>query len=159
MSRKNTCRTFHFQEPLPTELEVAERGFLHKARQMLKPPLSFFGIPAMRKLEKEIHSWTDNDSYSHMVAYAGLTPPLVTPDLSQNDGLRFEQARVLKELGQKYRREKWSQAATLFLYSGEMIVKLCEQAINYDGNACAALLEKIADTEEAAYLFLAETKD
>ena len=128
-----------------------------QARQMLQPPVNSAGIPAMRQLVKEIDSWRDKDCYTHMAAYAGLTPPLVTSDLSQNDGIRFEKARVLKELGQKYQREKWSQAANLFLHSGELIVKLCEQAVKYDGNACAALLEKIADTEEEAYLSLAET--
>ena len=86
-----------------------------------------------------------------MVAYAGLTPPLVEEDLSHNDGLRLEQARVLKELGQKYQRKEWGIASNLFMKSGELIVKLCEKALNYDGDACSELLERIADIEEETY--------
>jgi len=82
---------------------------------------------------------------------AGLTPPLIAADLSHNDGLRFEQAQVLKKLGQKYRRKEWSGASDLFMKSGELIVKLCEKALDYDGGACSEFLEKIADVEEEAY--------
>ena len=63
--------------------------------------------------------------------------------------------RVLKKLGQKYQREGWSNALDLFVKSGELIVRLSEKAVNYDGNACSELLERIANTEEEAYKFLA----
>ncbi len=155
MSKKNTYRIFRLPRKMPPELEVAEKGLAYKAGRILRPPVSMFGIPAMRKLAKEIITWEDKGCYNHMVAYAGLTPPLIAEDLSHNDGLRFEQARVLKELGQKYQREGWSNASNLFAKSGELIVKLCEKALNYDGNACSVLLERIADTEEEAYEFLA----
>ena len=121
---------------------------------MLKPPVSMFGIPAMRKLTKEIVSWTDKDCFRHMVTYAGLTPPLIAADLLHNDGLRFEQARVFGELGQKYQRKEWSNASILFRKSGELILKLCERALEYDNRGCSALVEEIADTEEEAYMAL-----
>jgi hypothetical protein len=113
-----------------------------------------FGIPAMRKLAKEIVSWTDADCYQYLVAYAGLTPPLISPDLSHNDGLRFEQARVLKEIGLKYHKTDWVNASGLFLESGELIAELCKQAMTYDGRSCSELLGKIADIEEKAYKLL-----
>jgi hypothetical protein len=91
---------------------------------------------------------------SSKVAYAGLTPPLIAADLSHNDGLRFEQARVFAELGQKYRRKEWSNASILFRKSGELIVKLCERALEYDGRGCSAFLKEISDTEEEAYMAL-----
>jgi hypothetical protein len=151
MSKKNTFRVFQLPEKLPSELEIADKGFTYKARRMLKPPVSMFGIPAMKKLEKEIVSWTDRDCFRHMIAYAGLTPPLIAEDLSHNNGLRFEQARVLGELGQRYKRKEWSESATLFGRSGELIVRLCERALEYDGRGCSAFLKEIADTEEEAY--------
>jgi len=95
MSKKNTYRIFRLPQKLPSELEVAEKGLVHKANRMLSPPVSMFGIPAMRKLAKEMITWSDKSCYNHMVAYAGLTPPLISEDLSHNDGLRFEQARRL----------------------------------------------------------------
>jgi len=154
MSKKNTFRVFQLPKDLPTELEIADKGFKYKANRMLRPPVSMFGIPAMRKLGEEIISWGDRDCYRHMVAYAGLTPPLISKDLSHNDGLRFEQARVFGEFGQKYAREEWSQAAILFGKSGDLIVKLCERALEYDGGGCSALLKEMADTEEEAYMAL-----
>jgi hypothetical protein len=155
MSKKNTYRVFNLPQTMPPEFEVAEKGLVHKAERMLRPPVSMFGIPAMRKLAREIINWEDKACFKHMVAYAGLTPPLISEDLSHNDGMRFEQSRVLKELGQKYQREGWSNASDLFVKSGELIVRLSEKAVNYDGNACSELLERIADTEEEAYKFLA----
>jgi hypothetical protein len=154
MSKKNTYRVFRLPHKMPTELEIAEQGFVYKARRMLKPPVSMFGIPAMRKLEKEIASWADRDCFRHVVAYAGLTPPLIAEDLSHNDGLRFEQARVFGDLGQRYQRKEWSEAAILFRRSGELIVKLCEQALEYNARSCSAFLKQIADTEEEAYMSL-----
>ena len=156
MSKKNTFRVFQLPQKLPGELEIADKGFTCKARQMLKPPVSMFGIPAMRKLAKEIVSWTDRDCFRHMVAYAGLTPPLISEDLSHNDGLRFEQARVFRDLGQKYQRKEWIEVSILFKKSGELIVKLCERALGYDGHGCATFLKEIADTEEEAYTALLE---
>ncbi len=154
MSKKNTYRVFGFPRVMLTELEVAEKGFAHKAGRMLKPPVSLLGIPAMRKLAKEVVFWEDIDCFKHMVAYAGLTPPLIAPDLSHNDGLRFEQARVLREMGRKYRRREWENASSLFVKSGELIINLCGKALTYDGKACSELLEKIANIEEEAYKFL-----
>ena len=154
MSKRNTFRVFQLPKEMPTELEIADRGFTSKASRMLKPPVNMFGIPAMRKLEKEIVSWANRDCFRHMVAYAGLTPPLISEDLSHNDGLRFEQARVFGELGQRYRRKEWSQAAVLFGRSGELIVKLCERALEYDGRSCSAFLKQIAHIEEEAYMSL-----
>jgi len=154
MSKKNTYRIFQLPQKMPTELEIADKGFTNKAKRMLKPPVSMFGIPAMRKLAKEIIFWSDRDCFRHMVAYAGLTPPLIAEDLSHNDGLRFEQARVFREMGQKYQRKEWCKASTLFRKSGELLVRLCECALEYDGGGCSVFLKEIADTEEEAYTAL-----
>jgi len=154
MSKKNTFRVFRLPKKMPAELEVADKGFAYKARRMLKPPVSMFGIPAMRKLAKEIVSWANRDCFRHMVAYAGLTPPLIADDLSHNDGLRFEQARVFESLGQRYQRKEWSDAAALFRESGELVVRLCKRALDYDGRGCSTFLKEIADVEEEAYTTL-----
>ena len=154
MSRKNTYRIFRLPQKMPSELEVAGKGLAYKAGRMLKPPVSMLGIPAMRKLAKEITTWEDKSCYNHMVAYAGLTPPLIAEDLSHNDGLRFEQARVLKALGQKYHNTEWSKASNLFTKSGELIIELCKTALDYEGSACSKLLDRIADIEEEAYRYL-----
>jgi len=154
MSKKNTYRIFGVPQKMPTEPEIAEKGLAYKANRMLKPPVSMLGIPAMHKLAKDITTWEDKSCFNHMVAYAGLTPPLIAEDLSHNDGLRFEQARVLKELSQKYQKKEWREASNLFTKSGELIIKLCGKALNSDGSACSELLERIAGIEEDAYRYL-----
>ena len=154
MSKKNTCRVFSIPGVLPPELTIAEKGLVHKAKHMLKPPVNMFGIPAMRKLSKEISGWTDKDCYTHMAAYAGLTPPLVAEDLSHNGGSRFEQARVLKELGSKYNKKQWYDASGLFVQSGELIIRLSGEALKADGAACSKTLQEIADLEEHGYTIL-----
>jgi hypothetical protein len=158
MSKKNTFRVFQSPKKIPTELEIAEKGFTYKAGRILNPPVKMFGIPAMRKLVKEIVSWTNKDCFSHMVAYAGLTPPLIAQDLSHNDGLRFEQAQLFEKLGQRYQRKRWSDVSVLFRKSGSLIVKLCERALEYDGLGCSTLLREIADTEEEAYTALLKSE-
>ena len=132
----------------------AEKGFARKASRMLRPPIGMLGVPAIQKLAREITSWTNKDCYRHMVAYAGPTPPLIPVDLSHNDGLRFQQARVLRDLGKKYGREEWLKAAGLFSESGEVIIRLCERALVYDGKACSELLDRLASIEEKAYHIL-----
>lgn len=151
MSKKNTFRVFQLPGELPTELEIAERGFAYKARRILEPPVSMFGIPAMKKLAQAIVAWADKDCFRHMVAYAGLTPPLIAEDLCHKDGLLLEQARVFDDVGQRYQRKEWREASTLFRKSAELIVKLCERALEYDGRGCSAILGEIADIEEEAY--------
>jgi hypothetical protein len=154
MSKKNTYRVFSPPQTLPTELEIAEKGLAYTASRMLKPPVNMIGIPAMRKLAKEIINWDNKDCFNHMAAYAGLTPPLIAADLSHNDGMRFEKARVLEEIGKKYRRERWENAASLFIKSGELIIQLSGKAVKQDGKGCSALLTTIADTEEKAFELL-----
>ncbi len=157
MSKKNTFRVFQLPRRMPTELDIAKTGFVHKAGRMLDPPVTMFGVPAMRKLAREIVSWTNADCFKHMVAYAGLTPPLIAQDLSNSNGLRLEQARVLGGLGQKYGKRRWSEAAILFRGSGELVVKLCERALQYDGRGCSAFLGEIANIEEEAHRLLLES--
>jgi hypothetical protein len=154
MSKKNTYRVFTLPERLINELELAERGFTHKAESMLKPPVNMFGIPAMHKLSKDIPTWDNEGCFNHMVAYAGLTPPLISDDLGNNDGLRFQLSRVLANLGQKYSKKQWSDAAGLFSSSGKLIIKLCTEALTFNGTACAKILDEIAATEEKAYSML-----
>jgi hypothetical protein len=151
MSSKNTYRIFRLPPSMPPELEIAEKGLVYKANRMLNPPVNIFGIPAIRKLAKDILTWEDKTCFEHMVAYAGLTPPFVAEDLSHNDGLRFEQVRLLKELGGKYQNKAWIEASNLFTQSGNLIINLCRRAVRYDGTGCSELLKEIANVEEEAY--------
>jgi len=88
MSKKNTIRTFVLSRNLPSELEIAQNGLSFRAEKMLKPSVKLFGIPAMKKLAKEIFDWKDKESFEHLVIYA-TTPPELPKTFEKSDGMRF----------------------------------------------------------------------
>jgi len=150
MSKKNTIRAFTFPRRLPSELEVGRKGFSRKAKKFLKPPVGIFGIPAMRKLAKEILGWTNPKCFEHMATYA-TTPPTIPKTFENSHGMRFWQASVLLTLGRKYDIPAWSEASEIFRQSGEKISRLCEAALRMDKRLASSLLEEIAAAEEQGY--------
>jgi len=153
MSKKNTIRAFTLPGELPSEFEVAKKGFSYKAERFLHPPVRLFGIPAMRKLADEIFEWDNKKCFEHMATYA-TTPPILPVTFENSHGMRFWQANVLKVLGHKYNVGKWTEASTLFRQSGEKIMKLCQVTLKQDKQSISDILLEIADTEEQAYKLL-----
>ncbi len=153
MSKRNTLRAFALPEKLPSELEVAKKGFSQKAQRFLKPPVKLFGIPAMRKLAKEIFEWDNKKCFEHMATYA-TTPPLLPTTFENSHGMRFWQASVLNFLGNKYKIHDWIEAANLFNKSGKEIMKLCEAALSQNKQEISGRLLSIAQIEEQAYSLL-----
>jgi hypothetical protein len=150
MSKKNTIRTFVLPEKLPTELEVARKGFLYKAEKFLNPPVKLFGVPAMRRLAEEIFEWDNKKCFEHMATYA-TTPPMLPKTFENCHGMRFWQADVLNILGRKYGVDEWVEASTLFRRSGEEIIDLSKASLEQDRQQISEDLTKIADIEEKAY--------
>jgi hypothetical protein len=150
MSKKNTIRTFVLPEKLPTELEVARKGFSYKAEKFLNPPVKLFGVPAMRRLAEEIFEWDNKKCFEHMATYA-TTPPMLPKTFENSHGMRFWQADVLKTLGRKYGIDEWVEASTLFRRSGEEIIDLSKASLEQDRQQISEDLTKIADIEEKAY--------
>jgi len=153
MSKRNTLRAFTFPQKVPSEFEVAKKGFSYKAERFLNPPVKLFGIPAMRKLADEILEWDDKKCFKHMVTYA-TTPPMLPETFENSHGMRFWQADVLKMLGHKYNVSNWTEASVLFRSSGEKIMKLCEAALKQNKPEASNILIEIADIEEKAYRLL-----
>ena len=150
MSKKNTIRTFVLPEKLPTELEVARKGFSYKAEKFLNPPVKLFGVPAIRKLAEEIFEWDNKKCFEHMATYA-TTPPMLPKTFENSHGMRFWQADVLNTLGRKYGIDEWVEASTLFRRSGEEIIDLSKASLEQDRQQISEDLTKIADIEEKAY--------
>lgn len=153
MSNKNTIRVFKLPKKLPFELDLAKRGFMFKAEQMLNPPVSMFGIPAMRKLAKEITSWKNRDCFEHLATYA-TTPPQLPKTFEHSDGMRLVQAQILRMLGEKHAVAEWTDASSLFQESGKLIKGLSKASIEQDTKTCSDLIAQIADIEEKAYQLL-----
>jgi len=153
MSKKNTIRAFTIPREIPSEFEVAKKGFSYKAERFLQPPIRLLGIPAMRKLADEILEWNNKKCFEHMVTYA-TTPPLLPDTFENSHGMRFWQAGVLDKLGERYDMSNWIEASILFRKSGEKIMKLCEAALKQEKQEVSNTLMEIADIEEGAYKLL-----
>jgi len=154
MSRKNTIRTFQLPRRLPSELQIAQKGLQFRAEKMLRPPVSMFGIPAMRKLAKEIVRWEDEDSFLHLVTYA-TTPPELPETFERSNGMRFWKSSVLKALGEKYQKDVWFKGSDIFRQSGNLIINFCKAAMAADKTVLSGLITQVADLEETAYRLLA----
>ncbi len=150
MSKKNTIRIFIIPDILPSEFEIAQRGFHFRAKKMLNPPVRMFGIPAMRKLAKEILIWKSKDCFEHLVTYATI-PPHIPKTFTQSHGMRFWKAQVLEDLGTKYKINVWMQASEMFNQSGRIIQQLCEAALHQDRTSISNFINQVADIEEKAY--------
>ena len=153
MSKKNTMRTFTLPQKLPSEFEVAKKGFAYKAERFLNPPVKLFGLPAMHKLADEIFEWNNGKCFEHMATYA-TAPPLPPKTFENSHGMRFWQADVLSALGNKYNVRSWTEASKLFRRSGEEIMKLCKAALEQDKQRVSEALTVIAEIEERAYKLL-----
>ncbi len=153
MSKRNTLRAFTLPEKIPSEFEVAKKGFAHKAERFLNPPVRLFGIPAMRRLAHETFEWDNKKCFEHMVTYA-TTPPLLPETFENSHAMRLWQADVLDTLGNRYNVSNWIEASRLFSRSGKKIMKLCKAALEQDKQEVSDILIEVADIEEQAYIML-----
>lgn len=64
MSKRNTLRTFTLPKQIPSEFEIAKKGFSYKAERFVNPLVRLFGVPALRKLAKEILEWENRSVLS-----------------------------------------------------------------------------------------------
>ena len=154
MSKKNTFRVFNLPEKLPDEFELAKKGLKFRAEKMLNPPVALLGIPAMKKLSKEIFDWKDGSCFDHLIMYA-TTPPHIPATFKDSTGMRKWKSEVLYALGKKYNVADWTRAAEMFESSGSHIIELCKSASKRDRGLMSDIILKIADIEEKAYKILA----
>lgn len=150
MSKKNTIRVFTLPAKLPSEFDAAVKGLNLRAEKMLNPPVNMLGIPAMKKLSREIFDWENDKCFDHLATYATV-PPLLPETFENSHGMRFWKTEVLKELGEKYKVSNWKSAAALFKDSGKLIIDICRAAIKRDKKTISDLILKVAAIEEEAY--------
>jgi hypothetical protein len=150
MSRKNTIRVFNLPERLPEEIDIVRKGLRYRAEKMLRPPVSMFGIPAMKKLSREIAGWSNEASFDHLISYATI-PPHIPKKFDNSDGMRQWKSLVLKELGNRYKIPEWIKASAIFRSSGEIFKEICFAASVRDRAKVSKLLLEAAGLEEKAY--------
>ena len=109
----------------------------------------------MRKLSREIFGWENEKCFDHLATYATV-PPLLPKTFENSHGMRFWKAKVLKELGEKYKMDNWTSAAELFTSSGKLIMDICRAAIKRDKKTISDLILEVAAIEEKAYKLVRE---
>lgn len=162
-----------FTDKLKSTCEIADIALKKKAKEMLEPPVSFVGIKGIRKAAKEFPKWEHElspagykNSLMNMLEFIGTVPKLPNIVMGFNapedEGMRYEGCReklgsMLHMLGQRYQRKAWSQAGELFFESGKCFAQIAALIVAYltggenKLKGIPALLERIADLEEAAY--------
>ncbi|MCX8129451.1 MAG: BtrH N-terminal domain-containing protein [Clostridia bacterium] len=172
------CNTFfaiQFGEQVPDIRDIINKGWEKRARAVLEPPVSFLGIPGIRKLSNELLSWEEElpeDRYkqalTHFVTFSGSVVPSLPRKLSSYDtgiadrhqGARDRLAEVLCEFCDEYGNGSWKKAAAYFEKSGNLIGKVSEiitDCIIDNNNSLKGvpeLLKQVADYEEEAYNIL-----
>lgn len=84
-----------------------------------------------------------------MATYA-TTPPLLPETFENSHRMRFWQANVLENLGNKYNVIDWTEASKLFRPSGRKIMDLFKSALKQDKHEISSILRERADIEERA---------
>jgi hypothetical protein len=173
MSRKNTLFAFEMDARVAHVRSIVHEGLLHKARFMLEPPTSMFGIKGMRKLAHELPHWpkelgTDllDTCLRNLVEYTGFPPALPnritgydTPD--DHTAGRNGFADLLTRLAGDYDRPVWAEAAPLFERSGAALEELTDAVVDVilgqrdTLQPAAVLVAHVADLEEQAYRLIA----
>jgi len=156
MSKKNTIRVFFLPEDLPNELELAKKGFKYRVEKMLNPSVDIFGIPAMKKLSKEIFDWQNESSFDHLIVYATI-PPHLPKSFNNSNGMRKWKSFVFNKLGEKYKIPEWIEVSKIFETSGKLFTEICKAARKRDRKQISDLLIEAAYIEEKAYMLLQST--
>jgi len=125
-------------------------GFSYLKLKLAKPPCMVYWGANPRYLMREMPSWKDRSCFEHLVTYA-TTPPVLPTSFEHSDGMRFWQARVLKELGEKHAISQWVEASALFERSGKLIIELCKATLELDTKTASDALIQVADVEEEGY--------
>jgi hypothetical protein len=161
--RKNSVIEFLIPRKGQSLDELTKRGLLHKANQMLNPPIRNFGILGIRKLSKEFpdwENWMNKDDYvlalKILVMFANV-PPTLSREIDNFTASRKEFSLLLKELADTTKNLELKQLSSYLYNSGQHIKRLCHIILDYvdqredKRSEIPVLLSTIAETEEKAY--------
>lgn len=177
-SKSNTLFEIKFNNDINDIKCIFEKGLIKKCKINLNPPVSIFGIPAMRKFAKEILKWKDElceedykNALYHLVEYTGFPPtlPMELIDdskLDKNDmpnnhrGARDKFSELLTYFSCEFEVHELETAASLFRDSGILIEDLTSIISEYilnknkDISYVPKIIMEIADIEEKAYIHI-----
>jgi hypothetical protein len=161
--RRNSVIEFSIPRVGQSLDELTRKGLLHKANQMLNPPIRNFGILGIRKLSNEFSSWKNwmnKDDYVlalQILAMFANVPPTLSREIDNFTASRKEFSLLLKELADITKNPKLEQLSSYFHNSGQKIKRLCHTVLDYldqkedKRSEIPAMLSAIAEMEEKAY--------
>lgn len=176
LSDKNTVCCVDFSKDVKSIRRIAIEGFKAKAKAALNPPVSFVGIPGMRKLAKEILSWQNEmsevefrTSLENITIFTGTVPMLPdklsgyrTAEDITHCAVRDRMGALFIELDEKYGIAGFKEAGKLFLQSGDILQNMTDLIVEYlignrsELNDLPGMISRIADIEEEAYMRIDE---
>jgi hypothetical protein len=161
--KKNSVVTFTIPRTVQSIDLLVKKGLLHKANEMLNPPIKNFGIPGIRKLSREFlewERWMSKEDYilalKNLVMFANV-PPTLNREIDNFTALRREFSNLLKELYRCTGDSNLEQLSCYFKSSGKSIEQLCHIILDYlefkedNRSEIPRLLLLTAKTEEEAY--------
>lgn len=172
---KNGFIRFSLPGRLRSEYELAQSCFKRKAERQLREKPEILGINALRKIALDFPEWKEEmpekvfrNGLMSLTEFFGRVPKLPNRLLGSNSedadipykGNCDRIGNVLLVLGNKYRREDWVEAGSLFMECGELFEEITNQIISYlcdEENTLESLPRlflTIADYEEGAYKLL-----
>jgi hypothetical protein len=161
--RRNSVITFSIPRTVPSLEVLVKKGLLHRADEMLNPPIRNFGVSGIMKLSEEFRlweTWMSKGDYvlalQNLVMFANV-PPTLSREVDNFTASRREFSNVLKDLAHITERWHLEHLSDCFRDSEEKIRLVCHIILNYlDGKEdergkIPEVLSQMAEIEREAY--------
>jgi len=156
LGKKNRLAVFDIPEEIATTEDIIRKSIADQCQNMLHPPVSMVGVPAMRKVAKEIAGWREEFGEAADKCLRQVLEYLNSPPDIEGDNLtagRHIYIRFLQEAGEKTGLD-FSDPMRLLGETIKGLPALAESIRQEDLEEAGACFGRIADTEEKAYAIL-----
>jgi hypothetical protein len=157
LGKRNHLAIMEIPKELPSVEKLIRKAISDNCQMMLEPPVSMVGIPAMRKVAREISHWEDElgkdtaeKCYLHAVEYLNSPPDLEGNHLTAGRDLTIT---VLKEAGAMAGTD-FSNSVDLLQRSISIMPELADSIRKNELEKAGKLFDQWADIEEQAFLEL-----
>jgi hypothetical protein len=154
LGRRNHVATMEIPKKLPLAEKLIRKAIKDNCQMMLEPPVSMVGIPAIRKVAREIGRWeeelgkeTAEKCYLHTLEYLNTPPDLEGNHLTAGRDLTIT---FLEEAG-AMAGMNFSRAIDLLQRSIAVIPELAGSIRTRDLEKTGKLFDQMANIEEQAF--------
>ena len=159
LGKRNRLAILDIPQELPPTETLIRRSIIDECQTMLYPPVSMVGIPAMKKVAREIANWTE-ELGEHTAAkclrqvreYLNSPPDLEGNHLTAGRDLYIA---FLEEAGAQTGLD-FSEAISWLRQSIAVIAELAEAICRNNLERAAACFDRVADIEAEAYTELSK---